>query len=56
MLGGMSVTPGAGVDITELGQVLGLAALVYLLGAAFNFGQGYIMAGVTTAPCTASAP
>jgi ATP-binding cassette, subfamily B, multidrug efflux pump len=47
MLAGMTVTPGAGVDITRLGQVLGLAALVYLLGAAFNFGQGYIMAGIT---------
>ena len=47
MLGGMSITPGVGVDITRLGQVLGLAALVYLLGAAFNFGQGYIMAGIT---------
>jgi len=47
MLAGMSVTPGVGVDITRLGQVLGLAAVVYLLGAAFNFGQGYIMAGVT---------
>jgi ATP-binding cassette, subfamily B, multidrug efflux pump len=47
MLAGMSVTPGVGVDITRLGQVLGLAALVYLLGAAFNFGQGYIMAGIT---------
>jgi len=47
MLAGMSVTPGAGVDMTRLGQVLGLAALVYGLGAAFNFGQGYIMAGIT---------
>jgi ATP-binding cassette, subfamily B, multidrug efflux pump len=47
MLAGMSVTPGTGVDITRLGQVLGLAALVYLLGAAFNFGQGYLMAGIT---------
>ncbi len=47
MLAGMTVAPGVGVDITRLGQVLGLAALVYLLGAAFNFGQGYIMAGVT---------
>jgi ATP-binding cassette, subfamily B, multidrug efflux pump len=47
MLAGMTVTPGVGVDITRLGRVLGLAALVYLLGAAFNFGQGYIMAGIT---------
>ncbi len=47
MLAGMSITPGVGVNLTRLGQVLGLAALVYLLGAAFNFGQGYIMVGVT---------
>jgi ATP-binding cassette, subfamily B, multidrug efflux pump len=47
MLAGMTVTPGVGVNITRLGQVLGLAALVYLLGAAFNFGQGYLMAGIT---------
>ncbi len=43
----MTVTPGVGVDLTRLGQLLGLAALVYLLGAALNFGQGYIMAGIT---------
>jgi len=47
MLAGMNVTPGVGVDLGELGRILGLAALVYLLGAAFNYGQGYIMAGVT---------
>ena len=47
MISAMNVTPGAGVDLTQLGQILGLAALVYLLGAAFNYGQGYIMAGVT---------
>ena len=47
MLSGMSVTPGKGVDITHLGLVLSLAALVYLLGAAFSYGQGYLMAGVT---------
>ena len=47
MLSGMSVTPGTGVDLTRLGQWLGLAALVYLLGAAFTWGQGYLMAGIT---------
>jgi ATP-binding cassette subfamily B multidrug efflux pump len=47
MVSGMNITPGRGVDLTELGRVLGLAALVYLLGAAFNYGQGYTMAGVT---------
>ena len=46
MISAMNVTPGKGVDIAELGRVLGLAALVYLLAAAFNYGQGYIMAGV----------
>ena len=47
MISGMNITPGAGVDITQLGRVLGLAALVYLLGAAFSWGQGFIMAGIT---------
>jgi ATP-binding cassette subfamily B multidrug efflux pump len=47
MISGMNLTPGAGVDLNQLGQVLGLAAAVYLLGAAFNFGQGYLLAGVT---------
>jgi ATP-binding cassette subfamily B protein len=47
MLSGMNVTPGVGVNITHLGQVIGLAALVYLLGAAFNFGQGFILVGIT---------
>jgi ATP-binding cassette, subfamily B, multidrug efflux pump len=47
MISGMSLTPGAGVDLNQLGRVLGLAAGVYLLGATFNFGQGFILAGVT---------
>jgi ATP-binding cassette subfamily B multidrug efflux pump len=47
MISGMNLTPGVGVDLNALGRVLGLAAAVYLLGAAFNFGQGYLLAGVT---------
>jgi ATP-binding cassette, subfamily B, multidrug efflux pump len=47
MLSGMTVTPGVGVDMAAFGRALGLAALVYLLGAVFTWGQGYIMAGVT---------
>jgi ATP-binding cassette, subfamily B, multidrug efflux pump len=47
MLSGMTVTPGAGVDLAQFGRVLGLAALVYLLAAVFTWGQGYIMAGIT---------
>jgi ABC-type multidrug transport system fused ATPase/permease subunit len=46
MLRAMNVTPGAGVDLTRLGRVLGLAALVYLLSAAFSWAQAYIMAGI----------
>ena len=47
MISGMNITPGTGVDLTQLGRILGLAALVYLLGAAFGWGQGFIMAGIT---------
>ncbi len=47
MVSGMNVIPGHGVDLTQLGRVLGLAALVYLAGSAFNYGQGYLMAGLT---------
>ena len=47
MISSMNITPGTGVDLTQLGRILGLAALVYLLGAAFGWGQGFIMAGIT---------
>lgn len=47
MVSGMNLVPGKGVDLTSLGRVLGIAAGAYLFGAAFNFLQGYIMAGVT---------
>jgi ATP-binding cassette subfamily B protein len=47
MVSGMNVRPGIGVDIDAMGRVLGLAALVYLLGAAFSYFQGFTMAGLT---------
>ena len=47
MLQGMHLTPGAGVDITKMGQLLGVAALIYLIGSLFNYLQGFTMAGVT---------
>jgi ATP-binding cassette subfamily B protein len=47
MIAGMHVTPGVGVDIDRLGRILGLAAIVYLLGASLSFGQGFIFAGIT---------
>ena len=47
MVSGMNVTPGVGVDLAAFGRTLGLAALVYALAAAFSFGQGFVMAGIT---------
>lgn len=47
LLSGMSVTPGAGVDFTALGQVIALVAVVYLLSSIFSWAQNYLMAGVT---------
>lgn len=47
MVSGMNVRPGVGVDINAMGRVLGLAALVYLMGAAFSYFQGFTMAGLT---------
>jgi ATP-binding cassette subfamily B protein len=38
--------PGTGLDLGRLGQLLGLAALVYALSMVFSWLQGYIMAGV----------
>ena len=46
MLSAMNVVPGRGVDFAGLGRVLGLTALVYLVGAAFLWAQGYVMTAV----------
>jgi len=46
MIAAMHVIPGLGVDFAHFGALLGLAALVYVLGAIFNWGQGYLMAGI----------
>jgi len=46
MLASMDVTPGAGVNFAAIETVLLLAVFVYVLGAAFTWLQGYIMAGV----------
>jgi ATP-binding cassette subfamily B protein len=46
MVRGMNLTPGVGVDFAHLGRLLGLAALVYRLGAVLNWAQGYVLAGV----------
>ena len=46
MLAAMNITPGVGVNVTKLGQLLGLAALVYGLSALSDWAQAYLMAGV----------
>ena len=46
LVAGANVVPGHGIDFTMLGQILELAALVYLLSAALNWLLAYIMAGV----------
>src|SRR6202022_305918 len=46
LVSGANVVPGQGIDFTQLGQILGLAALVYLLAAALTWMLSYIMAGV----------
>jgi ATP-binding cassette subfamily B protein len=46
MLSGMTITPGAGVDFARIERILATLAGVYVLGAAFSWAQGYVMAGV----------
>src|SRR6266571_2808860 len=46
MLSGTNVVPGAGVDFTQLAQILLFAAVVYLLAAVLGWLQQYLMAGV----------
>jgi ABC-type multidrug transport system fused ATPase/permease subunit len=46
MFSRMNITPGIGVDLTLLGQVLGLAALVYAVSVVFGWAQGNIMARI----------
>jgi ABC-type multidrug transport system fused ATPase/permease subunit len=42
----MNLVPGAGVDFTRLGQVLGIAALMYVLSSLFGWAMGFVMAGI----------
>jgi ATP-binding cassette subfamily B multidrug efflux pump len=38
---------GVGVDFTQLFTILGTVALIYITSAVFQWGQGFLMAGVT---------
>ena len=46
LVSGANVVPGRGIDFTQLGQILLLAALVYLLASGLTWLLSYIMAGV----------
>jgi ATP-binding cassette subfamily B protein len=47
MLANLDFKPGVGVDFTALAAIIGLLIGVYVLSAAFSWGQQYIMAGVS---------
>ncbi len=49
MLASMDIVPGQGVDFTQLGQLLTLVTLLYLVSALLGWASAYIMAGVTQA-------
>jgi ATP-binding cassette subfamily B protein len=46
MLSGMQLTPGAGVDYSEIARILGTLAAAYVLSALFGWAQAYMMAGI----------
>ena len=46
LVSGSNVVPGHGIDFTRLGQILALAALVYLLASGLTWLLSYNMAGV----------
>jgi ATP-binding cassette subfamily B protein len=47
MLSNMDFTPGVGVDFTAVGMIIFILIGVYVMSAAFSWGQQYIMAGVS---------
>ncbi|TMF90501.1 MAG: ABC transporter ATP-binding protein [Chloroflexi bacterium] len=46
LVSGANVVPGKGIDFTQLGEILAVAALVYLLASGLTWLLSYIMAGV----------
>lgn len=45
MLSGMRLTPGKGVDFTQLSHLIAVAVVLFLLGAAAAWAQGYLVTG-----------
>ncbi len=46
MLSAMTLTPGAGIDFTALGQVLMLVLVLYVLASVFAYLQGWLLNGI----------
>jgi ATP-binding cassette subfamily B multidrug efflux pump len=46
MLSGMDITPGEGVDMAAVGEIVLFVGAIYVLSALFAWLQGYLMAGV----------
>jgi ATP-binding cassette subfamily B protein len=46
LLSAMTLTPGQGIDFTELGRVLMMVLLLYVFASVFGYLQGYILNGI----------
>ena len=46
MLSAMTLTPGQGIDFTELGRVLMLVLVLYVFASVFAYLQGYLLNGI----------
>jgi ATP-binding cassette, subfamily B, multidrug efflux pump len=46
MLSGMHLNPGAAVDYTRIGRILGTLAVIFLFSSAFGWMHQYLMAGI----------
>ncbi|MEA9984496.1 MULTISPECIES: ABC transporter ATP-binding protein [Subtercola] len=46
LLGGVTLTPGAGIDFTQLSVVLTTVLLIYIAASVFSWAQSYLLNGV----------
>lgn len=47
LLSGMTITPGAGIDFTAVGQVLLWVLVLYVASSLFSYLQAYVLNGIT---------
>ncbi len=46
-IGGLTLTPGQGIDFDALALVLGIVLLLYVFSSVFSWLQGYVLNGIT---------